>query len=407
MQILFVHQNFPAQFRHLAPAVAARDGHAVHALGLHFPQGQWMGVHVHHYACDASAARPVHPWLGEVAPKLLRAEAGWQAARQLRAQGLMPELIYAHPGWGDSLFLREVWPQARLRLYCEYHYPLAGGELDFDPEFAANMPDLAIRMRLRNLSNTLSFEQAEAGLAPTHWQAQQFPESFRSRIQVIHDGIDSMRYRPRADVALAIPGLGTLTRADEVITFVARTLEPYRGYHSFMRSLPALLAARPRAQVLIVGADEGGYGPRPPSGQSWKQIFALEVLSAMPEADQRRIHFLGTLAPDAYLAVLQLSRVHVHLSYPFVLSWSLLEAMSCGCAVVASDTAPVRECIAAGEQGLLVDFFDYAGLAQSVQTLLDDRAFADQLGARARARVEADYDLHRVCLPAQLEWLEN
>ena len=198
-----------------------------------------------------------------------------------------------------------------------------------------------------------------------------------------------------------------MTRADEVITFVNRNLEPYRGYHVFMRALPRLLRDRPRARVLIVGGDGVSYGSRPPGGGTWKQAFIDEVRGDIPDADWARVHFIGKLPYTRFAALLAVSRVHVYLTYPFVLSWSLLEAMSTGAAIVASDTAPVREAITDGETGRLVDFFDRDALVTEIAALLDDDAARAALGRAARAHVTARYDLETVCLPAQLAWIDR
>lgn len=204
-----------------------------------------------------------------------------------------------------------------------------------------------------------------------------------------------------------MPDGAVLGRADEVVTFVNRNLEPYRGYHVFMRALPDLLRARPSAQVLIVGGDEVSYGPKPAGGASWKQVFIDEVRGQISDADWARVHFLGRIPYGHFVTLLQVSRVHVYLTYPFVLSWSLFEAMSVGAAIVSSDTAPVREAITQDETGRLVDFFDGRAIVAQVCDLLDDSAARDRLGQAARAFVQESYDLHRICLPQQIAWIDR
>ncbi|MBM5799061.1 MAG: glycosyltransferase, partial [Cyanobacteria bacterium K_Offshore_0m_m2_072] len=247
----------------------------------------------------------------------------------------------------------------------------------------------------------------DAGISPTHWQASTFPEPFRSRITVVHDGIDTQSVAPSPAVSLTLNGNLTLTKQDEVITFVNRNLEPYRGYHVFMRALPEILKRRPNARVLIVGGDDVSYGARPEDGQKWKDIFAVEVRPQIADADWARVHFLGNIPYQYFIPLLQLSTVHVYLTYPFVLSWSLLEAMSVGCAIVASDTQPLHEAIRHDETGRLVDFFDGAVLANEVCALLDDPAARQRLGQNARQFAQANYDLQTVCLPRQLAWVEG
>ena len=406
MNILFIHQNFPGQFKFLAPALV-QQGHRVTAMTMQKTEtAVWQGVHLEHYAAQRGTTPGVHPWVSDFETKTIRGEACFRAALAMRARGFVPDLIIAHHGWGESLFLKEVWPEARLGIYCEFHYHPQGADVGFDPEFPPRDAGDACRLRLKNLNNLLHFEVADAGISPTHWQASTFPEPFRSRIAVVHDGIDTVAVAPNPDVGLTLNGNLQLTRQDEVITFVNRNLEPYRGYHIFMRALPEILRRRPRARVLIVGGDDVSYGARPEQGGKWKDIFAAEVRPQIADADWGRVHFLGNIPYQYFIPLLQLSTVHVYLTYPFVLSWSLLEAMSAGCAIVASDTQPLREAIRHDETGRLVDFFDVPALAGEVCRLLDDPQARQHLGDRARAFAQANYDLKTVCLPRQLAWVE-
>lgn len=410
MNILFVHQNFPGQFKHLAPALA-NQGHRVVALHINDCPAV-AGVEMVRYAVTSRPGQGTHRWLTDLETKTLRGEAAWQAAVKLREQGFVPDVIVAHPGWGESLFLQQVWPQARLGIYCEFFYHSQGADVGFDPEFGIADTGNACRLQMKNANYELHFPRAHAGIAPTHWQASLFPASFVPRIAVIHDGFrtDLIRPDPNAQVRVQTPqGVLQLGQDDEVITFVNRNLEPYRGYHQFMRALPALLKARPLARVVIIGGNEVSYGAAPPAGpdgqaQTWREIFLNEVKDGL---DLSRVHFVGKVAYADYLRVLQVSTVHVYLTYPFVLSWSLLEAMSAGCAIVASDTAPVREAIQHGETGQLVDFFDPAQLAQQVSALCDNPSERARLGTAARACAVAQYDLQTLCLPQQMAWVQG
>lgn len=407
MNLLFIHQNFPGQFKFLAPALAIR-GHRVVAMTMQqVPATVWQGVALAPYAASRGTTPNVHPWVSDFETKTIRGEACFRAALQLRAQGFTPDAIIAHPGWGESLFLKEVWPEARLGIYCEFYYHPEGADVGFDPEFPPRDVGDVCRLRLKNLNNLLHFEVADAGLSPTRWQASTFPPPFRDRITVVHDGIDTETVAPSQQVSLTLNGSLVLTRADEVITFVNRNLEPYRGYHLFMRALPEILRRRPLARILIVGGDEVSYGARPEGGGTWKDRFVREVRPHIRDDDWARVHFLGHVPYQHFIPLLQLSRVHVYLTYPFVLSWSLLEAMSAGCAIVASDTQPLREAIADDETGRLVDFFDVAGLAEAVCALLDDPPARARLGENARRFAQRHYDLKRVCLPGQLDWVET
>lgn len=408
MKILFIHQNFPGQYKHLARVLAAQ-GHDCVALTLRVKEeSTWNGVKMIPYSVFKPEGQITHPWVLDFDTKVSRGHACFTAARKLKDAGFEPDLILAHPGWGESLYLKDVWPKARMGIYCElYHltdYPHAG----FDPEFETGDPlESALRIRMKNLNNHLHFDIADAGISPTVFQADTFPHPFRDKITVCHDGINTQLSRPKSDVNLRLEKYGLLTRKDEIITFVNRNLEPYRGYHIFMRALPRLLRERPNATVLIVGGDDVSYGARPPKGTTWKKIFVDEVRGQIANDDWQRVRFLDRIPHDSFTKLLQISRVHVYLTYPFVLSWSLMEAMSCGAAIVASATAPVREVIRDGETGDLVDFFDVDGLIDKVVTLLNDPERRAAYGERARADMIARYDLHKVCLPRQISWVKD
>ena len=405
MNILFIHQNFPGQFKHLAPALVSL-GHDVTALVLTKTDArQWNGVKLIHYSLDRGNAKEAHPWAVDFESKVIRGEACLRAALALKKQGYTPEVIAAHPGWGESLFLKEVWPEAKLKLYCEFFYHARGADVGFDPEYPSSDPADAGRVELKNANTLLQFQQADAGISPTHWQASTFPPHIQEKITVIHDGIDTEVLRPNPSVRFKLDNGQALSRDDEVITFVNRTLEPYRGFHVFMRSLPKLLAAKPHAQVLIVGKEGVSYGAQPPSGKSWETQFCDEVMPQLTAQQRDRIHFLGNIEYARFISLIQVSRVHVYLTYPFVLSWSLLEAMSVGCSIVASDTQPLHEAIKHEETGKLVDFFDPAALADSVIGLLEDNVERERLGIAAREFAISNYDLKGVCLPQQIEWL--
>jgi glycosyltransferase involved in cell wall biosynthesis len=405
MRILFIHQNFPGQFKHLAPALV-KKGHEVTALTMRKQSpARWQGVKLVLCSPDRGTTRGIHPWVSDFETKVIRGEAVFRAGMQLKRKGYVPDVVIAHPGWGESLFVKEVWPDAKLGIYCEFFYAPQGADTGFDPEFPSGDPGGdACRLRLKNVNNLVHFETADAGLSPTQWQASTFPERFRQKITVVHDGIDTKQLIPWPDAGMTLNHGIQITKKDPVITFVNRNLEPYRGYHVFMRALPDLLARNPRARVLIIGGTGVSYGAAPPAGTTWKDIFLNEVKDRL---DMSRVHFLGYLSYEVYMAVMQVSTVHVYLTCPFVLSWSLLEAMSMGCAIVASDTRPLHEAIVDGETGRLVDFFDRAGLVDTVTDLLENPAERQRLGENARQFAIANYDLETVCLPGQIAWVEG
>lgn len=408
MKLLLIHQNFPGQFKHLGPALARRGDQVVVLTPRVSEQAQWKGITLLPYQIKGSSTPNIHPWLSDFETKILRATACFDAAQTLKDKGYSPDVILAHHGWGESLFLKDLWPDARLGLYCELYHRAGPEVIGFDPEFPTPSPGRdALRLRLKNLNNRLHEEVMDAGISPTRFQAGTYPAHHHDRITVCHDGVDTARIVPNASAALEIGKDRVLTRNDEVITFINRNLEPYRGYHVFMRALPDLLRRRPAAQVVLLGGDDTSYGAKPPKGRTWKQIFIDEVRPQISDADWARVHFLGRVPYDRFLSMIQVSRVHVYLTYPFVLSWSLLEAMSAGCAIVASDTAPVREAIKEGETGVLVDFFDRIALVDEICTLLESPDRRATLGKSARRFAQQTYDLETICLPRQLKWVDD
>ncbi|GJD65030.1 glycosyltransferase family 4 protein [Methylobacterium frigidaeris] len=401
MRVLFVHQNFPGQYRHVAPALAARPGTEVVALGIN-PAPALPGVRHLRYAVAGRSSPGIHPLAANFETATLRAEAAARAALALKAEGFVPDVICGHSGWGETLFLKDVWPQARLLTFAEFYYSASGADSGFDPEFPAPEDD-AFRTRARNAGQLVAFEASDRLVSPTAWQASRIPAAFRDRISVIHDGIntDLLRPDPGARITLGRDRL-SLGARDEIVTFVNRNLEPYRGYHSFMRALPEILRRRPKARAVIVGGSDTSYGARPPAGRTWREIFLDEV---RPELDLSRVHFVGKIPYRDYVDLLRVSAVHVYLTYPFVLSWSMLEAMALGACIVGSATPPVEEVIRHGENGLLVDFFSGTQIAEAVVSVLSDPGAVAPLRAAARQTALA-YDLKRVCLPAHLRLIE-
>lgn len=399
-KFLFIHQNFPGQFVHIAKELV-RLGHQVVALGI---QGRELpGVQYIRYKpkalkhiTDVDAAK-------DVEVKIARGVACAQAMDQLKHNGFSPDTIVAHPGWGEALFCKDVWPQAQLIVFAEFFYSAEGADYNFDPEFARDSLRDRAQLRLKNSVHLQALHAADAGYTPTQWQLGQMPAEFRHKMRVIFDGIDTAiaAPQPQASIHLKRENL-RLTVHDEVITFVNRNLEPYRGFHVFMRALPEILQKRPNAHCLIVGGDDVSYGAKPRLGGNWRQVMLAEVGAQLP---MERIHFLGNLQYQDYLRVIQISSCHVYLTYPFVLSWSCLEAMSAGRVVVASNTGPVQEVIEHGVNGLLVDFFNSAALSQQVIDVLGAHQSFQTIGDQARQSVLDRYDLKTRCLPAQSDFI--
>lgn len=402
MNFLVVHQNFPGQFRHVVRTLVAH-GHRVVALY----QGDacaLAGVEGVSYSLKRGNAVDVHPLAQEFESKVLRGEAAAHEALALRARGFVPDVILVHPGWGEALYLKAVYPESRMVCLMEYFYRAVGQDMGFDAEFPAPSFEDRARLQAKNANLLLAMEAMDIGVAATHWQAQTLPVWARERIRVIHEGVDTREVCPNPQASIVLPDRGvSLHAGDEVLTFVARDLEPVRGYHSFMRALPRIMAARPRAHIFIVGGDGVSYGAAPATG-SYKLRYLSEVAAHL---DPQRVHFMGRVPRNVFLSLMQISRCHVYLTYPFVLSWSMLEAMSAGALVVGSDTAPVREVIEDGVNGLLVDFFDPQALADRVSEVLAKSQHFDVLRDRGRQTIVQRYDLETVCLPAYLRLFEQ
>ena len=388
MRFLFVHQNFPGQYRHLAGHYA-RLGHEVVGIGESANLSRTYrvpGVRLLGY--DS-----LPPVSGPEAPVMRAIQRGRRVAAgcaQLRRAGFVPDVVFAHIGWGEALFLKDVFPEARILLYCEFFYRSCGGDLGFDPEFPAS-PEKRLHLRVMNAPLLMALDACDYGMAPTRWQHHQFPAVHKPRIAVIHDGIDTDVVCPSG------------TPEPELITYVARNLEPYRGFHVFMRAIPEIQQRRPNARIVIVGGDEVSYSPRLPAGQTYRSRLLAEMGERI---DLSRVEFRGRIPYADYLALLRRSAVHAYLTYPFVLSWSLLEAMSAGCLIVGSRTPPLQEVMRDGENGLLADFFSPAGIAERVAFALEHQAALQPVRERARQTVVERYDLRRVCLPAQLRLVD-
>lgn len=399
-QILFVHSNFPGQFVHLSRALV-QAGWGVFAVGGEGARAP-SGVRLETYGLDLDDLATPDPGARRAVAEQRRGEAAALAALRLREAGCDPAVIVGHAGWGEMLFLRDVFPAARIVSYLEFWFSFAGADVNFDPEFPnAGLRDQA-RVRIRNAPSLFAATDSDALVTPTAWQASRFPEPIRSRLRILHEGVDTVSAAPHPEVTLEVETGAVLSSRDEVVTFVARNLEPYRGFHVFMRALPEILARRPHCQVVILGGKGSSYGRPPPAGRSWKSLYLQELRGRI---DLSRVHFLGHVPHDVFLGALQISSAHVYLTYPFVLSWSLLEAMACGAPVVGSRTAPVLEVVEDGVTGRLVDFFDREALAEGVCGLLADREAGRALGRRARAMVVDRYDLRTRCLPAQIDFV--
>lgn len=363
MKVLFIHQNFPGQFRHIAAHLTRQPGIDVPAIGREQAPGL-PGVRLLRYKPHRTASPHTHPYARTLEEGVLHGQQVLRLLLHLKGRGYRPEVVVAHPGWGESLYVKEAFPDTRLIHFCEYYYQTEGADLGFDPEFPVTLDNKA-RVRSRNALHLLNLESCDLGITPTHWQHSLHPAAYRDKIKVIHEGIDTANLGPDPMATLRLPNGRVLRAGEPIVTYVARNLEPYRGFHIFMRALPRILREHPTCQVVVVGGDDVSYGSRPKDAPNWRG----NLLAENP-VDLNRVHFLGKVSYAIYKKVLQVSAVHIYLTYPFVLSWSLLEVMAFGCLIVGSDTAPVREVIRHGENGLLVGFFDAHALVRRVKQAL-------------------------------------
>ncbi|MBA3908437.1 MAG: glycosyl transferase family 1 [Rhodobacter sp.] len=401
MKLLFVHQNYPGQFLYLGPEMQ-RLGHDVRAITDATNKAE-TPVPTRRYSFKPEPVDPKATRLGRNYTTMSdRGVVVARFARAMRDQGYVPDVIFGHSGWGETLFLKEVWPEAKLLVYAEFYYRGTGADSGFDAELQECGFDQTLIAQGRAAYLAQALAHADAGLSPTEWQASTHPPALRRQTEVIFDGVDCDRLAPNPAARFTLPDGRRLAPGDEVLTFINRNLEPYRGYHIFMRALPDVMAARPDAQVVIVGGTEVGYGRSPQQGGTWKDLILDEVKDRL---DLGRVHFVGKLTYDRLVDLIHVSRVHAYLTYPFVLSWSMVESLAAGTLVVGSRTAPVREVIENGVNGRLVDFFDVPGWSAALTEALAKPEADDHMRKAARAMVRERYDLRSVCLPKQINLL--
>jgi glycosyltransferase involved in cell wall biosynthesis len=387
LRILFVHQGFPGQFRYLAPTLAAR-GEQVVFLSLPTPH-TLKGIRQVFYDLVAPPREPDDGFLGHVDNALQYARAAADAAHRLKAEGFTPDLILAHPGWGESLFLKDVFPRSILVHFLEFFSRPENSFYDFDRPEPLPFEERA-SLRMRNFTHLMALDSGDWGWSPTRWQKSLFPSVYHSRISVLHDGINTRRFQPRDDLSFALAGGRALRRGMPVVTFIARNLEPCRGFDSFMRAIELVLARHSTCDVLIFGGDGVNYGPQLRGGGTYRERVLRELA-----LDPQRVHFLGQVPQPEIVAALAVSAVHVFLTYPFLISWSILEAMAMECVVIGSATPPVMEIIAHGSNGFLVDFFDHQGLADRICAVLGHPHGLASLRRAARATVLERFDAQK------------
>jgi glycosyltransferase involved in cell wall biosynthesis len=398
MRVLFVHTHFPGQYRHVALALAADPRNRVVFISFDAGGEDLPGVHLS-CAPARSAAPPTHHYVRPFEDAVLHGQAVWRLCEQLKRRGFEPDVMCAHAGFGPGLYLKEVFPDTPLLSYFEWFYRPTGSDADFLD--GPPTVDAACRIRTRNAPILMDLAECDWGLCPTAFQRSQFPLAFQDKLTRMHDGIDTGFFAPDPDARMVLPGLD-LSGASEIVTYATRGMEPYRGFPQFMRAAALLLRRRPDLHVVVGGGDSVSYSRRLPSGQSYKDL----MLAELPDLDRSRLHFAGSLPYPLYRQVLRASSAHVYLTVPFVLSWSLLEALSTGCLVIGSDTAPVREVIEDGVNGLLADFHSPQAIAARVEEALDQPSRMADIRVAARRTVLDRYALSDL-LPRHLRLIRN
>ena len=391
MKILFIHQNCPGQYKHLAPLLAADPCNQV--LFITKPNKPPIaGVRKLEYLPKREPSPRIHPYLVPLEAGVLHGQQVARVAMQLRSQGFVPDIVCAHMGWGEALYIKDIWPRTPLLGYFEFYYHAFGADAHFGPQQPRQI-DTVCRIRTKNALQLLNLEAADWGISPTRWQAGLFPRPFRGKISVIHEGIDTKTVVPNPAAVLSLSDGFTLKAGHEVVTYVARNLEPYRGFPSFIRAAELILKRRPHCHILVVGGDSVSYGAPPSNGGTYREQMLKEVT-----LDQTRIHFLGRIPYSRFLQILQISAAHIYLTVPFVLSWSMLEAMAAECLVIGSNSPSVTEVIEDGRNGLLVDFFSPQSIADRVDEVLDQPDKMRSIRQQARRTVVEHYALD-LCLP--------
>ena len=386
MRILFIHPNFPAQFRHLAATLGGDpENQVLFATEARRPEWEIPGV-IKRIFAPSSGEGMTHPILDPFLKTYQSGEAVLKLLLALKKEGFIPDLIYGHSGWGVTWFIRDVFPDARFIGYFEWYYNADGRDALFGKDKSLTSAASA-RLRMKNAVILNDLLACDVGVSPTEWQKAQFPEPFRHKISVIHDGVKTAFFKPAPEKALGVEEMPFL-QSEKIVTYSARGMEPYRGFPQFMEALEIILKEEPSCHGVIVGSERVCYGPPLPDGKTYKEKM-LETLSLDPS----RVHFTGPLPYGHYLKVLQASSVHIYLTRPFVLSWSLLEALSTGCVVVASDTEPVREVIVEGVNGFLADFFSPEDIARKGIAVLNYPSFMTGVKKKARETIVEKYDL--------------
>jgi len=386
MRILFVHNNFPGQYRRIMSYLNDRPklGVEMYAATLETNQQKTPVKKTVKFKPHREPRKDIHPALLYTERAVIQGQALYAALMPSKNAGFKPDIILAHSGWGSGMFLKDLFPDSKLLTYYEWYYH----SLNSDGLFLRDKPydpNEQMRIRMKNTPLLQDLAAMDHGQSPTNFQHQKFPEIFRDSISVLHDGVDTKFFQPYAKAKVKV-GDHTFTADDEVITYVARGMEEYRGFPQFMETVYKLQQRRPNLQVVVLGNDRVAYGNKRSDGKTFKEAMLEKY-----DFDMARLHFMGLQPLHVLKGLMQITSAHVYLTVPFVLSWSMLEAMSAGALIVGSDTEPVHELITDGENGVLVPFFDTEAITNKLCHILDNKADYELFRTRARQTIVEKY----------------
>ena len=408
-KILFLHQNFPGQYKHLAPALAAEKN--IECISISQNPSGLESIKHYQYKINEGNIPNVNRLVTEFETKMIRATCVAKLCIEIKEEGFDPDLIIAHPGWGEGFLLKDIWSNAKFLNYFEFYYNSKDSDVDFDLEESQRPSfdfDLKSKLTARNSPMISSFVQADKLICPTDYQKSTSPVDFKDKIKVIHEGINTDTVKPIENASLILQSKDgnrkeTVTKENKVITFLNRNLEPYRGYHIFMRSLPEVIEKHPDAYILIIGDDGVSYGATPKNG-SYKDIYFNEIKDKIP--NNHNIRFLGRVPYEVMLNVFSISTAHVYLTYPFVLSWSMLEAMACEVLILGSKTPPIEEVIKDKKNGMLFDFHNPKELSELIDNVLQNPKDFKNIRNAARKTIIENYEVKK-CLPKQVQLVKE
>jgi glycosyltransferase involved in cell wall biosynthesis len=398
MNILFLHRNFPGQFKSIIMELSKDPNNNIVFVTNNKKTPAPKTIKKYVYNLKREVLENCHRYLRFCEEAVIHGQSAAETVIHLRNTGFKPDVIYGHT-WGPTLFMKEIFPDVPLICYFEWYYNPVGTDVDFDGHTLNE--DEKSKLKSKNTYLLLDLVSCDAGICPTAWQKSQFPEEFQHKIKLLHDGVDTNLCKPNNNAEFIIKEKNLkFTPKDEVITYATRGMEEYRGFPEFMKAVEKLQKSRPNLQVVIAGEDRVCYGKKL-NNDTFKQKMLREL-----DLDLKRIHFAGNLPYLEYIKLLQITSAHVYLTYPFVLSWSLLEAMATGCNIAASNTAPVKEVIQDNFNGLLVDFYDVEQLTQKIEYILDNKKEVEYLGVNARTSILEKYDVKKL-LPQHVEFIRS